>query len=161
MHIVIMVVAALAVLGAVLVSELGGFGASSASVTAQLPAPPKETVQVVSEAKTNIEKVRSGTSIQDLSLQDPSEACRDRAKELAKDRGRTKYAWATNVRAYKTRKIKTDRGNPAFLVNVKADGERTFCAVIFENSSCKVDMLTCAEEQNLLRVTRFGKLAAK
>lgn len=159
MQIVIMVIAALSVLTAALIGEIGNWTNRSAAVT-QI-APPSEAALInVQNAKTQIEKVKGRTPIQDLSLSDPSEACKERAKDLAKDRGRARYAWAQTVKVSRTRKIRTAHGNPAFLVNIKADGERTFCAVIFENSSCKVDMLTCSEEQNQLQVARFGKLAA-
>jgi hypothetical protein len=159
-QIVIIVIAALSVLTAALIGEVGNW-TSRAAVVSQISTPNDKSLTDVQSAKLQIEKIKSGSTIQDLTLRDPSDACKDRAKELARDRGRAKYAWAENVKIARTRKIRTAHGNPAFLVNVKADGERTFCAVIFENSTCKVDMLTCAEEQKHLQVARFGKLAAK
>jgi len=160
MQVVIMVTAALAVLTAGLMSEIGNWTNWSAAVS-QIASPSDKAVADVSQAKSQIEKLKSKNQIQDLTLRDPSDACKDRAKELAKDRGRAKFAWAETVKVSRTRKIRTAQGNPAFLVNVKADGERTFCAVIFENSSCRVDMMNCSEEQKHLQVARFGKLAAK
>lgn len=160
MQIVIMVIAALSVLTAALVGEIGNWTNRSTAVS-QIATPNDASLTDVQKAKAQIEKIKGHNVIQDLSLRDPRDACKDRANELAKDRGRAKFAWAETVKVSRTRKIKTAHGNPAFLVNVKADGERTFCAVIFENSSCKVDMLTCSEEQSQLQVARFGKLAAK
>lgn len=160
MQIVVIVVAALAVLTAALIGEIGNWTNRSTAVS-QIATPNDMALSEVKKAKTAIEKVKARSSIQDLSLRDPSDACKDRAKELAKDRGRTKFAWAETVKIARTRKIRTAHGNPAFLINVKADGERTYCAVIFQNSTCKVDMLTCSEEQKQLQVARFGKLASK
>lgn len=155
-----MITAALAVLTAALINEFGNWTSRSMAVS-QIAVPSDQAIADVKKAKSQIDKLKSQTPIQDLSLRDPSDACKDRAKELARERGRTKYAWAETVKVARTRKIRTAKGNPAFLINVKADGERTFCAVIFENSSCKVDMMNCSEEQKQLQVTRFGKLAAK
>lgn len=157
---VVMVIAALSVLTAALIGEVGNWTNRSTAVS-QIATPSDQSLNDIQKAKSAIEKVKGRSANQDLSLRDPSDACKDRAKELAKDRGRTKYAWAETIKVSRTRKIRTAHGNPAFLVNVKADGERTYCAVIFENSSCKVDMLTCSEEQKQLQVARFGKLAAK
>lgn len=155
-----MVVAAISVLTAALIGEVGNW-TNRSTVISQINTPSDAHLREVQKAKNQIEKIKARNAIQDLSLRDPSDACKDRAKELAKDRGRARYAWADTVKVARTRKIKTAQGNPAFLINVKADSERTFCAVIFENSSCKVDMLTCSEEQKQLQVARFGKLAAK
>lgn len=156
-----MVIAAAAVFLAALVGELGNFTTRSASAISQSETPSAKSLKEVETAKTNIEQVKATALMQDQTLQDPAEACRDRAKALAKDRGRAKFAWADTVRVSRTRKIKTTYGNPAFLVSVKADSEKTYCAVIFQNSSCKIDMLNCSEEQKTLQVARFGKLAAK
>ena len=160
MQIVVMVIAALSVLTAALIGEVGNWTNRSTAVS-QIATPDDKALAGVQKAKVQIEKVKARSGIQDLTLLDPSDACRDRARELAKDRGRAKFAWAETVKVARTRKIRTAHGNPAYLVNVKADGERTYCAVIFESSSCKVDMLTCSEEQQQLQVARFGKLAAK
>lgn len=146
---------------AALIGEIGSFTTRSASAISKAGTPAVSELKEVKVAKTNIEQIQSNLTMQDQTLQDPTEACRDRAQELAKDRGRAKYAWAETVKIAKTRKIRTTHGNPAFLVHVKADSERTYCAVIFQNSSCKVDMMNCSEEQKQLRVARFGKLASK
>lgn len=154
MHIIVTVIAALAVLTAAFISELGSFWTQSAPAVST-----PQSLETVQAAKSQIQEIQGKMAIKDLSTQDPAEACRHQASELAKERGRTKFAWATHVTAAKTQKIRTIQGNPAFLVKIKADSDRTFCAVIFEDSSCKVDMVSCSEEPKELNVSRFGQLA--
>ena len=91
MQIVIMVIAALSVLTAALIGEVGNW-TNRASVISQVATPNNQSLDEVAKAKSQIEKVKSNSTIQDLSLRDPSDACKDRAKELAKDRGRAKSA---------------------------------------------------------------------